>query len=176
VGDPSRGPLLISIDGVRGHDLVPAAKRLLQEQRVEGNFSVWDSSSIFFELSGLHLEDPPSPRTLLLLYAADLRFRLRWQIIPALESGSSVIAAPYVETAIAFGLGFDLPKSWMLELLGFAPVPAASYWVNGRPASVEPAAAGFLEFCSSILPKSFFERFTSHFEELESAGKCQAVR
>ena len=45
----------------------------------------------------------PSARTLLLLYAADLAFRLRWQIRPALAEGRTVVAAPYVDTAMAFG-------------------------------------------------------------------------
>ena len=54
----------------------------------------------------------PSPTTppanpllgrLLLLYAADLAFRLRWEIRPALAEGYTVVAAPYVETAVAFG-------------------------------------------------------------------------
>jgi thymidylate kinase len=166
---------LISIDAVRSPNLVPAAKRLLHEKRIDGNFSVWDSSSIFFELSGLHLEDLPSARTLLLLYAADLRFRLRWQILPALEAGQTVIAAPYVETAIAFGVGFDLPKNWLSELLAFAPDPSDSYWVNGPPSAIE-AQAGFMEFCNSILPKDFSEKFTAYFEELEKAGKCVGIR
>ena len=30
-------------------------------------------------------------------------FRLRWEIRPVLEAGGVVIAAPYVETAVAFG-------------------------------------------------------------------------
>ena len=42
------------------------------------------------------------PRTLLLLYAADLAFRLRWEIRPALAEGHTVIAAPYLDTAFAF--------------------------------------------------------------------------
>jgi thymidylate kinase len=156
--------------------MVPAAKRLLQEKSIGGNLSVWDSSSIFFELSGLHLEDLPSARTLLLLYAADLRFRLRWQILPALDAGGTVIAAPYVETAIAFGLGFDLPLNWLSELLEFAPAPSASYWVSGPAATIESPSDGFVEFCSSILPKQFYEKFVKYFEELESAGKCLRVR
>jgi thymidylate kinase len=174
VAEPAQPGQLISLDAVRSADLIPGAKRLLQERRIDANLSIWDSSSIFCELSGLHLEDPPSARTLLLLYTADLRFRLRWQILPALEGGGNVIAAPYVETAVAFGLGFGLPKNWMTELLGFAPTPAACYWLDGPPAAA-PAAAGFIEFCAGILPKGFFEKFVRHFQELEREGKCRAV-
>ena len=37
------------------------------------------------------------------------------------SSGAVVIAAPYVETAIAFGAGCGLPEQWLRELLRFAP-------------------------------------------------------
>jgi thymidylate kinase len=56
------------------------------------------AASIFFELHGLESGEHMSPRTLILLYAADLHFRLRWQILPALDEGQTVVAAPYVET------------------------------------------------------------------------------
>ena len=94
---------LLSLDAVRGRDLVPAARRLLREQpKREGGFSAWDASSIFFELDGLRKKEPISARTLLLLYAADLHFRLRWEIVPALEDGQTVVATPYVETGVAY--------------------------------------------------------------------------
>src|ERR1700733_14749693 len=86
---------LISLDVIEGRDAVPAAKRLLKASPAEGGISIWDASSIFFEMDGLDVSDTPSPRTLVLLYAADLFFRLRWEIIPALEEGKSVVAAPY---------------------------------------------------------------------------------
>ena len=44
-------------------------------------------------------------RTLALVYAADLAFRLRWEIRPVLDAGGVVVASPYVETAVAFGVG-----------------------------------------------------------------------
>ena len=64
-----------------------------------------------------------SPRTLSLVYAADLAFRLRWEIRTAIETGGVVIAAPYVETAVAFASACGLPESWLRELLRFAPAP-----------------------------------------------------
>ena len=36
------------------------------------------------------------PQTLVLLYASDLLFRLRWEIRPALAEGRTVVVAPYV--------------------------------------------------------------------------------
>ena len=53
----------------------------------------------------------PSARTLLLLYAADLAFRLRWEIRPALAAGRTVVAAPYVDTAVAFGRAAGVPAA-----------------------------------------------------------------
>ena len=91
------------------------------------SISRWDASGLFGELGAQpRRRHDASPRTLSLVYAADLAFRLRWEIRPVLEAGGVVIAAPYVETAIAFGGGCGLPEQWLRELLRFAPA--------GRPA------------------------------------------
>ena len=161
--------MLISIDGLSGTNLRAAAKR------VKGGVSTWDSSGIFFELEKLPVTDRPSPRTLLLLYAADLHFRLRWQIEPALKEGQTVVAASYVETAMAFGLCMGLPRKWMTELFQFAPKADTAYWVSkdkGRHSKPHP---GFLEFCDGILPADFHVRLAAHFLTLEQKGKCRAL-
>jgi thymidylate kinase len=172
---------LVSVDAVRGRDLVPSAKRLLNlngVRRPTGGFSTWDASSIFFELRGAETqsEETPSAQTLLLLYAADLRFRLRWQIEPALLEGQTVVAAPYVETGMAFGLALGLSRKWITELFRFAPKPSAAFWVAGGPAS-SPPTAGFLEFCRCDLPMrdEFFQKFVAHFDELARRGKCRRL-
>ena len=96
---------LIAIDGVNGNAMTAAAKsRIAAEKRRRVGISYWDASGIFGEV--VVAEDAagrPSARTLLLLYAADLAFRLRWEIKPALDEGLVVVAVPYVDTAIAFG-------------------------------------------------------------------------
>jgi thymidylate kinase len=173
---------LVSVDAVRGRDLVPSAKRLLNlngVRRPTGGFSTWDASSIFFELRGAETtsEETPSAQTLLLLYAADLRFRLRWQIEPALMEGQAVIAAPYVETGLAFGLASGLSRRWVMELFRFAPKPSAAFWVGGTPPVTSSPTAGFLEFCSDDLPlrEEFFAKFAAHFDELERRGKCRRL-
>src|SRR5690242_967371 len=62
---------LISLDAVRGRDLVPSARRLLHKKpKWNGGFSLWDASSIFYEMHGIPCDDRPSARTLVLLYAA----------------------------------------------------------------------------------------------------------
>ena len=117
---------LIAIDGTRGKDLAAAAAALiaaLQQQRVECAISRFDASGLFGELAGGRGDRNSSTRTLTLVFAADLAFRLRWEIRPVLEAGGVVIAAPYVDTAIAVGAGFGLDEDWIRDLLRFAPKP-----------------------------------------------------
>jgi hypothetical protein len=137
---------LIAVDGTRELHLAAAAKRIvrmLRDNEGEAGVSAWDSSGIFTELAMADPDVPgPSARTLTLLYAADLAFRLRWQINPALEAGQSVVAAPYVESAIALGIGAGLPKRWLVELFRFAPKPHACYRISERGGRGKAGAAG----------------------------------
>jgi hypothetical protein len=125
---PTRGRL-IAIDG--SGPMLPPAKdvaRILAQASIPRGVSPWDASGIFTELAAAHPDvEPPSARTLTLLYAADLAFRLRWQILPALEEGRSVIAAPYVHTAKALGHAAGIPRKWLDDLFRFVPRPDASY-------------------------------------------------
>jgi hypothetical protein len=156
----AKGRLLV-IEGSGGKALASAAKRLQKAVRRRGNpagVSPWDASGIFYEiLDGPRDMAGATPRTILLLYAADLAFRLRWQILPALEDGATVIAAPYVEAGIAFGRAMGIPPIWLRELFSFAPVPHVSYRVGeenipslqrGKPAD------NFLEFAFLQLRRS----------------------
>ena len=80
-----RPAALLSVDGVSASAVMQAAKRLASADRGDrAGISSWDASGIFGDLgvAGMDVE-PPSARTLLLLYAADLAFRLRWEIRPA---------------------------------------------------------------------------------------------
>lgn len=172
--------MLISVDGFAATDLVAAARQL------KGKISTWDSSGIFFDLKDSIPAEQPATRTLLLLYAADLHFRLRWQIEPALAEGQTVVAAPYVETGVAFGLGIGLQRKWLTELFRFAPKPGAAYWIdNAHPTSRSHAKGrarrvkaqpGFLEFCSAVLPPDFHVRLAAHFHALEARGRCRVLR
>jgi hypothetical protein len=91
---PSSGQL-VSLDVIEGKDALPAAKKLLKAYpENDRGISTWDASSIFFEMHNLETAEHPSPRTLVLLYAADLFFRLRWEIIPAMEEGSASSPRP----------------------------------------------------------------------------------
>jgi thymidylate kinase len=173
---------LVSVDGIRGHEVTASAKRLLQktpDSTQGGGISTWDASSIFYELHGIREQVPEtlSPQTLLLLYAADLRFRLRWQIEPALLDGQTVVAAPYVETGVAFGLAMGLPERWVVEVFRFAPKASASFWINGSSPATGTSTAGFLEFCKDdvALREEFVVKFAEHFEALERRGKCHRI-
>lgn len=155
---------LIALDGSRGADIAKSAEQLAVELRERGVTCVisrWDASGLFGELAQTAQRATASIRTLSLVYAADLAFRLRWEIGAALESGAVVIAAPYLETAIAFGAGCGLPEQWLRELLRFAP-----------PADVQGLARerkldrgwkprldrGYPEYCAALLAPTASKR------------------
>src|SRR5207248_381382 len=79
-------------------------------------------------------------------------FRLRWEITPTLAEGRTVVAAPYVDTAVAFGLAAGLPRPWLSNLFQFAPRPAARV-LDVSAARSGSQGKGFVEFGSrEIVP------------------------
>jgi hypothetical protein len=120
---------LISVDGTRGKDVTLAANDIvarLKHDGIECAVSRWDASGLFTDMTaGIGGDRNVSIRTLSLVYAADLAFRLRWEIRPVLEAGGVVIAAPYIDTAVAFGAICGLDEEWLRRLMRFAP--AAGY-------------------------------------------------
>jgi hypothetical protein len=145
----ARVPALIAVDSVSSVALTNAARAALAsiDRRKRSGISHWDASGLFEELAVAdESAGRPSARTLLILYAADLAFRVRWEIAPALAAGRSVVAAPYVDTAIAFGRAAGLSGGWLKNLFGFAPPPGVRRFVE--PARRQPAkhGAGFVEF------------------------------
>ena len=123
---------LIAVDGSRGKDINAAADAIaaaLKDAGLKCTVSRWDASGLFTELAaGARTERDLSVRSLSLIYAADLACRLRWDIIPVLEAGGVVIAASYLDTAIAFGSSCGLEANWIRQLLRFAPAAA----IHGR--------------------------------------------
>lgn len=114
---------LIAIDGTRGRDVDAAARAVMASLKkgrdVECAISRIDASGLFGELASGKVT--VSARSLALIFAADLAFRLRWEIRPVLEAGGVVIASPYVDTAIAIGTAHGLDQNWIRELFRFAP-------------------------------------------------------
>lgn len=143
----ARRPELIAVDGVNGAALVAEARELLAERgKRRGDVSRWDASGLFEQLVVAEPDaGAPSARTLLLLYAADLAFRLRWEIEPALAEGRTVVAAPYVDTAVAFGRAVGLRGGWLKSLFQFAPKPTERRYVDVAPPRAG-APDGFVEF------------------------------
>ena len=143
---------LIAVDGVDAQAVAAAAKEALAASTSgapagsRGGVSRWDASGIFQDLEAAGQDaGSPSPRTMLLLYAADLAFRLRWQVRPALAEGRTVVVAPYVETAIAFGRAAGLPANWLANLFRFAPRPSERHVVDprGTNAALKDGFVGF---------------------------------
>lgn len=151
------GGKLISVDGITASALKTTARSVAARNRHDrAGISLWGASGIFDELT---YSDPdagrPSPRTLLLLYAADLEFRLRWQIRPALEEGRTVVAAPYVVTAIALGRAVGLDVAWLHQLFQFAPEPEERRVIDPAPARRIADRKGFVEFAAQRLEMRF---------------------
>lgn len=146
---PQQGKL-IALEGLHDLELRRAGRRLLRQlssKDTAGGVSQWDASGLFFQLGRSQCPDVPSPKTLLMLYAADLAFRLRWEIGPLLAEGKDVVAAPYVETAVAFGRAAGVELDWMQQLFEFAPAADSSY----RLRSPAARAKGFPSRCFQIL-------------------------
>lgn len=116
---------LISVDGSRGKDVAVAAGDIvaaLRRDGIECAVSRWDASGLFTDLAtGGRGDRNVSIRTLSLVYAADLAFRLRWEIRPVLEAGGVIVAAPYIDTAVTFGAICGLDEEWLRRLMGFSP-------------------------------------------------------
>ena len=116
---------LIAVDGSRGKDVTVAAGDIVaafKRDGIECAVSRWDASGLFTDLAaGGRSDRNVSIRTLSLVYAADLAFRLRWEIRPVLEAGGVVIAAPYIDTAVGFGRICGLDEEWLRLLMRFAP-------------------------------------------------------
>ena len=152
---------LIAIDGSRGKDTAAAAAAVVEALKADGiacAISRFDASGLFTELAAAARGDRHiSTRTLTLVYAADLAFRLRWEIRPVLEAGGVVVAAPYVETTVAFGAACGLSESWIRELLRFAPKADARGRAEERKLARGWKARtdrGYAEYCAALLESS----------------------
>jgi thymidylate kinase len=161
---------LVAIDGAHGGDVFEAATRLtesLADRSLAAGISRWDASGLFNDVVAAPPDERDlSPRTLLLLYAADLAFRMRWEIGPALDEGYVVVAAPYVNTAVAFGVAAGLSRDWVSTLLRFATVPTRTIVLKEKKAGrvwKRHPERGFGECCTTLLeatPEGFARRKT----------------
>ena len=179
---------LIAIDGCAGDPVKAAARGVAQTLRAaigSGGVSGWDASGIFTEISSADsVIEAVSARTLTLLYAADLAFRVRWQIGPALEAGESVIAAPYVESAKALAIAAGLPRKWLDELFAFAPKPSVCYRVSpARAAEGARSSSGYVEWFTDALtsdgngvsPANLRAKSAEYLDALQARRSCRLL-
>lgn len=158
MAERERAGALIALEGSDSAGLSRAAEVLhdaLSDRKVSVLVSRWDASGLFADIvSAPRAQRDVSPRTLLLLYAADLAFRLRWQIHPALEEGHVVVAVPHVLTATTFGMAAGLPVEWLEALFRFAPAPERTVVLRepkGEPVWKRRPGRGFTECCTTLL-------------------------
>lgn len=76
---------------------------------------------------------PLGKKTMTLLYAADLADQLEHKIIPALESGTIVVADRYIFTLMARSAVRGIGKKWLNSLFGFAIVPDLVFYLDVNP-------------------------------------------
>ena len=170
MADPIARGRLVAVEGSHGTDVFEAATTLVEtlaDRGLSAGISRWDASGLFTDIvAAPAAERDISPRTLLLLFAADLAFRLRWEIEPALEQGYVVIAAPYVHTAVTFGTAAGLSREWLTTLLRFAPAATRTVILkDAKPRRVwkRRPERGFPECCTTLLeatPEGFARRKT----------------
>jgi hypothetical protein len=160
---------LIAIDGTDSGDIARLAAELrkaLTERKMPVVISRWDASALFTDFAAAPAQQRDvSPRTLMLLYAADLAFRVRWEIQPAIAAGQIVIAAPYVVTAAGFGVSTGLPYDWLTTLFRFAQAPDRTVVLRESKGGVwkRRPEIGFGECCAALLsatPEGFKRRKT----------------
>jgi len=149
---------LIAIDGSRGADIsrdAEALAALLREHGATCMVSRWDASGLFGELAQADDQQRHvSARNLTLVFAADLAFRLRWEVRPALLAGHVVIAAPYVDTAVAMAMACGLSDKWLRSLFRFAPAAAVRRFSRERKADrgwKRRLDRGYPEYCAALL-------------------------
>jgi hypothetical protein len=170
VADRPAATRLIAVEGADSEAVRRTAADLQERvttRQLQVMVSRWDASALFTDCAAAPVDERDiSPRTLMLLYAADLAFRVRWEIQPALAEGHVVIAAPYVATAIAFGTATGLSHEWLTRLFSFAPSADRTLALH-EPKNVvvwkRRPERGFGECCTALLsatPQGFARRKT----------------
>ena len=181
----STKPQLVAVDGIDAAAVLAAAHAAIGSPP-RGGISRWDASGVFQDLSvAEEAAGAPSARVLLLLYATDLAFRLRWEIRPALAEGRTVVAAPYIDTALAFGRAAGVPVAWLINLLRFAPRPSDQRFVHPAGGRALAAAGGFVAFscermggANGLTPRQIIERTAANLRGAERRymGRTRSVR
>ena len=145
---------LIAVDGVNGSAMLAAARSAgraadsgARRHQPLGRLGIFGEVVVADDAAG-----QPSARTLLLLYAADLAFRLRWEIRPALAEGLvGRRRALRRHGDRVRPRGRDSMRTGSTDLFGFAPRPAIRRLVTAPAARSISDRKGFVEFgCQQI--------------------------
>jgi hypothetical protein len=91
-----------------------------------------------------------------------------------------VVAAPYIETAVALGVAAGLRKRWLAQLFAFAPKPLVSYHAAARePLADRRPRDDYPEFFGHALHAGghaavdgLWERSRAYLDQLERRGRC----
>jgi dTMP kinase len=115
----SRG-LLIAFEGPDGSGKTTQRKLFKNWLKSEGHDVVttkWNSSKLVKPLTKARkAAHALSPEEFSLLHAADFRYRLESEVLPALWDGQTVVADRYLFTALARDAARGLDLHWLLEL------------------------------------------------------------
>ena len=144
---------LVAVEGSRGRDIADAARRVwdaLKSRGAHGGISWWDASGTFFESRQVKKKEfVPSPRTLVLFYAVDLQFRLKWEIEPLAGRRAHRDRGTLHGTIRAFGRAAGIPKAWLDAVL--APCRPADVSLRAKEGKKKSGWSGGSEegFCET---------------------------
>lgn len=128
---------LIVVEGADGSGRSTQIARLVQWLEATGHHTVQvglkRSTLVADELEQAQQGNILSRSTLSLFYATDFADQLENTILPALRSGSMVIADRYIYTLMARDLVRGMDETWLRNLYGIALVPDAVFYLEVRP-------------------------------------------
>jgi dTMP kinase len=128
---------LIVVEGADGSGRSTQIARLVQWLEATGHHTVQvglkRSTLVADELEQAQQGNILSRSTLSLFYATDFADQLENTILPALRSGSMVIADRYIYTLMARDLVRGMDEQWLRNLYGIALVPDAVFYLEVRP-------------------------------------------
>jgi len=128
---------LIVIEGMDGSGRSTQIA-LLQEWLESEGFSVVTSGLRRSNLVGRDIDELLAKNavtrlTLALMYATDFFDQLEHRIVPALRSGSVVLADRFIFTLIARGVVRGINRDYLTGLYAMALRPHLTFWLNVRP-------------------------------------------
>ncbi len=132
-------PLLIAFEGPDGSGKTTQRKLLTDWLAGCGEQVVvtrWSSSPPFKTLIKARKANRSfSPAEFALFHAADFRYRLNNDVLPALRSGKTVIADRYVFTGVARDVARGLNRDWSLDLYRPLVNPDITFYFSVSPAT-----------------------------------------